>query len=55
MIKEKNILVYGSNSDLSHELLKKLAPNNNLFLISKNLDKLNENTEYFKKILHTKL
>lgn len=49
MIKEKNILVYGSNSDLSHELLKKLAPNNNLFLISKNLDKLNENTEYFKK------
>ncbi|MDC0597733.1 SDR family NAD(P)-dependent oxidoreductase [Candidatus Pelagibacter sp.] len=55
MIKEKNILVYGSNSDLSHELLKKLAPENNLFLVSKNLKKLDENRDYFKNISSNKI
>ena len=55
MIKEKNILVYGSNSDLSYELLKKLVPNNNLFLVSKNINKLEENSDYFKKISSKKI
>ena len=55
MIKDKNILIFGSNSDLSHELLKKLAPENNLFLVSKNLKKLDENRDYFKNISKNKI
>ena len=55
MIKDKNILVYGSNSDLSFELLKFLVPENDLFLVSQNQELLEENRNKLKKLSSKKI
>ena len=55
MIKNKNILVYGANSDLSFELLKSLSSENNLFLVSKNREKLEETKNKLSEIKPNKI
>ena len=55
MIKNNNILVLGANSDLCYEFLKSISSDNNLILVSKNKEKLEETKEMLSKISSNKI